>query len=100
MLGVIWTLFGNQLPHPPTFRKISPRKLAFVGEGGLPLRCFKLVHHLLNILVFIFACTILMINQRLCTDVNQDKEVAGIIENVYSKFKQMLVNKVVAVCLI
>ena len=26
--------------------------------------------------------------------VTQDKEVAGIIENVYSKFKQMLVNKV------
>ena len=41
-----------------------------------------------------------MINQSLCTDVYQDKEVAGIIENVYSKFKQMLVNKVVAVCLI
>ena len=27
--------------------------------------------------------------------VTQDKEVAGIIENVYSKFKQMLVNKVI-----
>ena len=26
--------------------------------------------------------------------ITQDKEVAGIIENVYSKFKQMLVNKV------
>ena len=30
----------------------------------------------------------------LCIHVTQDKEVAGIIENVYSKFKQMLVNKV------
>ena len=88
---------GISYPTHPHLEKSPQGNWLLCGRGGLPLRCFKLVHHLLNILVFIFACSIFMINQSLCTDVNQDKEVAGIIENVYSKFKQMLVNKVVAV---
>ena len=31
----VWTLFGNQLPHPPTFVRNLPRKKVFFGRLSL-----------------------------------------------------------------
>ena len=55
--GGVWTLFGNQPPHPPTFGRNLPTKTFFWGVWGSPYKKYLILPECDGTRIFSGTCT-------------------------------------------